>query len=163
MASNNSVQGIKICRRAPPINHLHFVNDSVIFCKANVDSDHRVQELLHEYEQASRQKIHAEKTTMVFSHNVIENCWEETRLLWGSGYNHQYEKYFGLPLIIGRSTKKAFFEIKMKAWKKLQLWKENFYHKGVKRFLLKLLPFLFPPIPWAVSNYLRIFFQKLNL
>lgn len=37
--SNNGDQGIKICRKAPPINHLLFVDDRVIFCKANVESN----------------------------------------------------------------------------------------------------------------------------
>lgn len=38
-AANKSIQGIKICRGAPYINHLLFADDSVVFFKADVSSN----------------------------------------------------------------------------------------------------------------------------
>lgn len=49
---------------------------------------------------ATAQKINAEKTAMVYSHNVPERCKDKIQSLWGGGLNQQIEKYLGLPLLL---------------------------------------------------------------
>lgn len=61
------LRGIKVCRRAPQISHMLFADDSMIFCKANIEENRVVQELLDTYENALGLKINKEKTSMVFS------------------------------------------------------------------------------------------------
>lgn len=67
------ILGIKVCRGAPLIHHLLFVDDSVIFCKAVVEINRKIQKLLLEYEKALRQCINIDKTAMVFSRNTNTN------------------------------------------------------------------------------------------
>jgi len=47
------ISGFKICRNAHNINHLLFADDSVIFCKADVEENMRVQAVLDVYESVS--------------------------------------------------------------------------------------------------------------
>lgn len=54
---NEYVEGFKICRGAPRVNHLLFADDNVIFCKANLGTDKNIQVLLNNYEKALGQKI----------------------------------------------------------------------------------------------------------
>lgn len=47
------VKGVKICKRAPVISHMLFVDDSYLFCKANLNKAGKIKELLSTYEKAS--------------------------------------------------------------------------------------------------------------
>ncbi|XP_041027096.1 uncharacterized protein LOC121267314 [Juglans microcarpa x Juglans regia] len=77
------VEGIKICKGAPKINHLLFAYDSLIFCRATMQSNIKIQHLLEIYEKASGQKVNKEKTSMVFSKNVAAGQPELIMNFWG--------------------------------------------------------------------------------
>lgn len=53
-----------------------------------------------------------------------------------NGTIQQYEHYLGL-LILGRSNRRAFEDLKNKVWQKLQTWKEKLFSQGVKKFSRK--------------------------
>lgn len=99
-----------------------------------MEENRRLQGLLDVYESVSGQKINKEKTTMVFSSNVEREKREEILLLWGNGEFQQYEKYLGLPLIVGRSKNRAFQSIRQKVWQKLQCWKEKLLSQGGRKY-----------------------------
>lgn len=48
-----------------------------------------------------------------------------------------YERYLGLPAVVGRSRYNAFRNIKEKVWLKMQNWKNNFLSKASKEVLIK--------------------------
>lgn len=115
-ALNRSLEGLKVCRGAPYINHLLFANDSLIFCKANNSFSNYLQSLLSTYAHASGQSINAEKTTIVFSKNMDGETKRGIMAAWGGNNVQKFEKYLDLPPTMGRSRKKAFAEIKTKLW-----------------------------------------------
>lgn len=77
----------------------------LFFFRANTQANFNIQHLLEIYERASGQKVNGEKTFMVFSKNVNNRQQEEIMAFWGVQNFHQYEKYLGLPLVIGRAKK----------------------------------------------------------
>lgn len=99
-ALNGSLRGICICRGAPIINHLLFVDDSFIFCKANKAYSDALLSILHTYAHASGQCINIEKTKMVFSKNVKEEIRNEIMSLWGTRGTQKYERYLRLHLTL---------------------------------------------------------------
>ncbi|XP_042973001.1 uncharacterized protein LOC122304803 [Carya illinoinensis] len=107
-----TMKGIKICRGAPSINHMLFANDSIVFCNADVAMSINIQALLRKYELASGQMINKQKTAMTFSSNVPTNMRESIMAMWGGSMVQQYEKYLGLPPIVGKAKSVAFAEIK---------------------------------------------------
>ncbi|KAL0352450.1 UNVERIFIED_CONTAM: hypothetical protein Scaly_1633700 [Sesamum calycinum] len=61
------LQGVSICRAAPPISHLLFADDTLIFCQASLEHFRAIKEVLEVYRLASRQEINFSKSSVAFS------------------------------------------------------------------------------------------------
>lgn len=64
------LSGVKISRAGPPITHLFFADDSMIFCKANAAQAEEVMQILKIYGKGSGQVINLDKSSIFFSRNV---------------------------------------------------------------------------------------------
>lgn len=110
------IYGGKICRGAPTINHLLFVDD--FFSRAQERELNAMKKIMDDYELASGQAINLHKSKIIFSRSVNQpDSHALSSLLWvqiclGTG------KYLGLPSMIGRSKKSSFNCIKDHIWKK---------------------------------------------
>ncbi|XP_021752531.1 uncharacterized protein LOC110718037 [Chenopodium quinoa] len=67
------LHGIRVAPTAPPISHLLFVNDSIIFTRANIDEVNTICEVLHTYEATLDQMVNLGKTTVSFSKGVKDD------------------------------------------------------------------------------------------
>ena len=76
--------------------------------------------LLSSYENASGQKVNGGKTTLFFSPNTPYVSRTAILNLFGTTTITQFEKYLGLPLVIGRAKKRVFNDIKDRVWRRLQ-------------------------------------------
>lgn len=95
------IKGVSKCRGAPPLSHLLFADDSIIFCRASVRKGLQVMKVLSNYEQESRQKLNKEKTSLFFSRNTNNDTKEPIKELFKAQIIQQHEKYFGLPPLVG--------------------------------------------------------------
>jgi hypothetical protein len=64
--------GVKICQGAPSINHLLFVDDSLLLFQITDTSAGRLQNVLSLYENCSGQMINKEKSSVMFRKNTKE-------------------------------------------------------------------------------------------
>jgi hypothetical protein len=133
------MQGISICRGGPQVSHLFFADDSLIFCRATNTECQALQDILTLYESASGQKINTAKTALFFSQNASPIVKASILNFFGTSPTTQFEKYLGLPPVIGRSKKQAFFEIKDRIWRRLQGWKEKNLSQAGKAVLIKVV------------------------
>ena len=78
-----------------------------------------IQHILMVYEQASGQQINREKTTLFFSKAVVEEKKGEILNFLGVLEIKEYEKYIGLPTVVGRNKKTSLKYIKERVWTKL--------------------------------------------
>ena len=62
---------------------------------------------MSEYEAISGQKINREKTSVFFSKSMEEEARQEIKRVLGVQEIKFYEKYLGLPLLVGRGKKQA--------------------------------------------------------
>lgn len=61
------MHGISIAAGAPSINHLFFVDDSLIFCDASLNEMNELRRIFLIYEYASGQSINFAKSAICFS------------------------------------------------------------------------------------------------
>lgn len=86
---------------------------------ATTDECDKVLNLLDIYERASSQKMNKNNTTF-FSKSTPKNVLLAIKESLVLQEITQYEKYLGLPPLIGRGKKQSFNYIKERIWKKLQ-------------------------------------------
>ena len=81
--------------------------------------------------------INAAKATLFFSKNVSDDTKESIKNRLGVAEIKEYEKYLGLPAVVGRNKKASLNYIKDRVWGKLQGWKEKLLSQAGKEVLLK--------------------------
>ena len=118
--NDGKIHGVSICRRAPTITHLLFADNSLLFCKASKNEVQVINEVLMGYANASGQCINMEKSSMFYSSNTPRQMKEWTKEMLGVEEVECFEKYLGLPTLIGRAKYQSFFYLKYRVWKKLQ-------------------------------------------
>jgi len=146
-----SISGVLVSVKGYKLSHLFFVDDSLLFCRANSKEWRRIHQLLHLYESASGQELNAKKTSICFSKNTTRKFKEHVSSLVGNSATTSYEKYLGLIAMVGRSKKKTFAGIQGRVGKKLEGWKEKFLSQAGKKILLKA-------VAQAIFTYARSVF-----
>lgn len=85
------------------LTHLLFADDCVFFGRAKLVEWKTLQNILANYEKASGQCLNSQKTTIFFSSNTsMANRTSIRNSVGANEYNH-YEKYLGLPTMVGKS------------------------------------------------------------
>ena len=102
---------------------LTFADDCTVFGKASKEEGLRLKKILEVYERESGQKLNREKTSLFFSKNTKEEVKEVVKDMFGAQIIHHYERYLGLPLLVGKGKKKAFHRILDQVGKKVAGWK----------------------------------------
>ena len=64
--------------------------------------------ILNQYETASGQKVNKNKTAIFFSTSTLEDARQEIKSILGLQEISQYEKYLGLPSLVGKNKKRKF-------------------------------------------------------
>jgi hypothetical protein len=67
-----SFHGVNIALNAPPISHLFFADDSLVFCRSDPKEVSFIMNTLQLYQNISGQKVNTEKYEMVFNPNLRE-------------------------------------------------------------------------------------------
>ena len=80
----------------------------------------KVMDLLNKYEEASGKKVNRSKTSLFFNNSIPEEVKHGIKVKLGLPEIMHYEKYLGLPSLVGKGKKESFNYIKEKVWRKLQ-------------------------------------------
>ena len=77
------LHGVSICRRAPSISHLLFVDDLLLFCRANQEKVHVISEVLQTYASPSSHCINFEKSSVHFINNTRREQMDRIKMALG--------------------------------------------------------------------------------
>ena len=72
------IHGFSLSKGSRSLTHLLFADDSLLFCRSNVEECQKKLEILHIYERSSGQQINKAKTTIFFCKST---CEEEKLLI----------------------------------------------------------------------------------
>ena len=100
------IKGFSLCWRGLELTHLLFADDSLLFCKATPKECEKIVGILNHYKEDLGQKVNINKTVIFFITSTQESTREEIKSVLGLQEITQYEKYLGLPTLVGRKKKK---------------------------------------------------------
>jgi hypothetical protein len=110
-------------------------------------------EILQLYEDSSGQQLNREKTAIFLSPNTSPATRKSIQDLWASSGVQNFDKYLGLPALIGRSKRSIFNGLKERIVPRLQGWKEKFLSKAGREILIKAVA---QAIPTYTMNCFRL-------
>ena len=96
-----------------------------------------LRSILMEYEEASRQKVNTDKSSIFFSPNTAQATRDEIFNILGPMQNLRHNKYLGLPSLTSRSKKQVFAILKERVGHNLRVGKVSFFLWVGKKFLSK--------------------------
>ena len=118
-ARMGELKGLSISRNSPQLTHLLFADDSLLFCRATIEEFRKIMEILEIYEEGSGQKVNKNKTAIFFSKSSPEGTKDEIKEALSLQEIVHYDKYLGLPSLVGRKKRESFNFIKQNVWQKL--------------------------------------------
>ena len=159
---HGNIRGISVCKGAPQISHLFFADDSIVFWRANVDEGRRILKVLEDYEGESRQKLNKDKTSLFFSKNTKREVQEQIKQIFGAQIIQHYEKYLGLPPLVGKGKRKVFNCIKDQVGKKIAGWKGKLLLSAGREILIKVVAQATPTYTMSCFKLPESLCRKLN-
>ena len=108
---DGTLQGIKVARGSPRVNHLLFTDDTMFFCQTSQTICNKLKNILERYEKTSGQKINVDKSSITFSSKPPPETKRSVKEALGIDKEGGSGKYLGLPEHFGRRKKDLFTAI----------------------------------------------------
>lgn len=131
------IRGLRFAKDVS-ISHLLFADDSLIFMQASVIECKHLKEIFYCYTQASGQLFNLEKSCMFFSGKISEAQIIAIKGIFNLKVVSKYEKYLGLPPMIGINKTSFLTMLNSRCSIKSQIGSIRCFPVVVEKFLLKL-------------------------
>jgi hypothetical protein len=135
--ASGDLTGTAICKGAPRVTHLLFVDDYFLFFKACERQAQTMKTILQLYEEASGQAISLPKSEIFYIRNVPDTLKLSLTAIMGVQAVLGTGKYLGLPSVIGRNRTAVFSFIKDRVWQKISSWSSRCLSKAGREIMIK--------------------------
>jgi hypothetical protein len=147
-----NIHGIKISRNSPPVAHLLFADDLMVFSKGNSSEAACILNCLEKFSAWSGQKVNLEKSSMFLSKNCSPSTSAAIRSILNLRNIPAKAKHLGLPLFFHRNKSLAFEELKLKILSNLSGWKSKLLSQAARSTLIKTVANAMPS--YSMSMFL---------
>lgn len=131
------ITGFKIARNSPPVSHILFVDDSLFFCKADIQQCSELIRIINTYGLSSGQQLNVNKSSILFGSKVPQDTKAALKQSLGISKEGGMGVYLGLPEKICGSKKQAFAFIQDRLLNRINSWSGKLLSKGGKEILIK--------------------------
>lgn len=159
---SENLVGIQVAPTAPPVNHLLFADDSLLFFKANIGAAVEVNNALQSYCQASGQRVNLNKSSIHFGKGCPDQIRGDMKSVLQVSNESLSEKYLGMPTDVGKSITDAFKYIKDRIWKNVLGWIEQILSAGGKGVLIKSVLQAIPTFAMSLFKLPRGLCEHIN-
>lgn len=115
--------GYGIPKLSDNLNHLSYVDDTIIFAFSHQYSLGRMMDILQEYERKSGQKVNKEKSFFYLHQNALAEVIHQVQQCTGMRRGAFPMKYLGCPITHRRKRKEHYSELVDRVKRKLRTWK----------------------------------------
>ena len=158
----NKFTGMIIARACPAVSHLLFADDSLFFCKAEVEDCKELMHLIEVYGQASGQQLNKAKSSVLFGSKVVASLKTDLKRSLAINQEGDMGMYLGLPEKICGSKKHVLRFVQERLNDRANSWSSKLLSKGGKEVQIKSIAQAVPT--YVMSCYLlpRGITQKLT-
>jgi hypothetical protein len=102
------MEGVRVCRNAPPVLHLLFADDSLILMKADLTNATSLRHVLDQYCASSGQLVSQAKCSIFFNPNVDVDIRAAICVELNIMTEAICDRYLGLPALVGADRSDKF-------------------------------------------------------
>ncbi|CAL1383991.1 unnamed protein product [Linum trigynum] len=114
---------IFLSKDGPPLTHLFFADDLVLFAEANQKQGEEILACLNRFCEASGEQVNKDKSCVFFSKNTRGQLKKSISDTLGMQPTNNLGRYLGVPVVHGRVTKDTYKYILEKVDQRLAGWK----------------------------------------
>ena len=162
-----TMRGVRVARGSPRVNHLLFVDDTMIFCNSSSESCLSLLQILRDYEKVSGQKVNISKSSFTFSVKTPQETKKIAKDLLGIQKEGGVGKYLGLPEHFVRKKRDLFTSIVDRIRQQASNWSTRFLSRAGKLTILKAVLHTIPTyamscfqLPQCLCNRIQSAFTR---
>lgn len=120
------IHGFKVAKNCPPITHLFFADDCLIFIKARNKDARNLAAIIEQFSKYSGQAVNFDKSAIAFSVKVPPNVKIDLSNILQIKRMSLQEKYLGVPLLLQKHKAESFTHLLDNYRGNLAPWKSKF-------------------------------------